>query len=248
MMRISTGIIRFSNQKKGGKEMMKKMMIRLTLVLALVALTTPVWAASCPDVLLADENLDAPSYYYAIDGNLKLSVNFPSYVTATITLPKLANFGDFEGFYFYSDNTLYDDLFYTYTEGLPIGTWEQNGCTIYIYFEDLVTMVQGLFVDSGIEVEPVGSTYTTAKISSRDGTNSGKLTLKFNVYSDIVDGNISITLTFKGYPTEFYYSSDKKASVKKGKASLSPEIKNFLSSALSKLPKKGAAPQLVPSH
>ena len=31
--------------------MMKKMMIRLTLVLALVAFTTPVWAASCPAVL-----------------------------------------------------------------------------------------------------------------------------------------------------------------------------------------------------
>ena len=78
--------------------MMKKMMIRLTLVLALVALTTPVWAASCPDVLTDDGD----GYYYAIDGNLKVSVNFPSYVTATITLPKLANFGDFEGFYFES--------------------------------------------------------------------------------------------------------------------------------------------------
>jgi hypothetical protein len=228
---------------------MKKLMIRLTLVLALVALTTPVWAASCPAVL----TYDGDGYYYAIDGSLKLSVNFPSYVTATITLPKLTNFGDFEGFYFGSDEYVYDDLLYNYTyddstgTGTPIGWYEQNGCTITIYFDDLVGMITTLLVDSGIDVEAVGSTKTTAKMAS-NGTNSGKLSLKFNIYSDIVDGNISISLTFKGYPTEYYYALDKRASVKKDKASLSPEIKNFLSSVISKLPKKGAAPQLVPSH
>jgi len=232
--------------------MMKKVMIRSILVLSLLVLTSPAWAATCGDVLTYDYD----GYYYAIDGNLKLTVTFTNYVTATITLPKLANFGDFEGFYFYyDDSSVSDDLLYGM--GIEaIAYWEQSGCNLYMDFGDLadqlVNMVAEYGADYGLEAEIVGSTSVTAKISSKDDTNSGKISIKINLYSDYVDGSISISLTFKGYPTE---AADKKVSLQRGKASMKPakpsfkpEIKNFLASVFSKLPKKGAVPQLIPSH
>jgi hypothetical protein len=227
----------------------KKMILGSILFVSVLTFSNPTWAASCSDVFMYD--YDQGGYYYAIDGSLKISANFPNYVTASISLPRLSNFGDFEGFYFGSDGYLWDDLLYNYTE-LPIGYWEQDGCTIYIDFGDLVGTIQTMFEGSGIAVEPVGSTTATAKIAS-DGSNSGKLSLKFNIYSDIVDGGISISLSFKGYPYELSgaYPLNKKASVKKDKASLNLEIKNFLSSVLSKLPRKGSSglgPRLLKSH
>ncbi len=235
------------------RKLMKKTMVGSILFLAVVALSNPVWAttSSCY-VYTADE--DMVGYY--IDGNLKLSITFTDYISATITLPKLANVMDLAGeygygeyFYYFSDGGLGDNLLYLMDPELfyYIGYWEQSGCNIYIDFSDLAYYVLDALAGMSVEAELGSSPATTAKISSRDGSNSGKITLKFYIYSPL-EGNLSVTLSYKGYPFEFSLDRKTAQSLMKGKSSVSPEIKNFLSSVFSKLPKKGADPGLIPSH
>jgi hypothetical protein len=245
-------------ERKMRKKRMKKMMISSILFLAIAVLSSPAWAtsSSCPDVYLYDDG-----YAYSITGSMKLSVTFKDYVSASVTLPNLGNlmelaggYGYGENFYFFSDNGIGDDLLYSLDKEAYyyIGEWTQSGCNLYMDFSILAGLLTDMLAAYGVEGEVTGSTKTTAKISSKDGTNSGKVSIGIAFYSPL-EGNLSVSLTFKGYP---FGSLDKKAAqsvkmskplVQRNKASLNPEIKNFLASVFSKLPKKGD-PGLLPSH
>lgn len=213
--------------------MIRKMLISSILFLAVVTSTNLTWATtgpSCSDMTGS----------YVIDGNLKLSVNFPNYVSATITLPKLANLGDIvgEAFYFYSDGTFGDQLLCSALgyDSCYFAPWEQyNNCTFAIDLSGVASYLLDMLSQYGVEAEVVGSTIVTGKIAG-NRTHSGKFTLKINIYSPM-EGNLSLSMSFKGYPV--VYDSLQK----KGKASVKPEIKNFFSSVLSMIPRKGTAPK-----
>lgn len=172
---------------------------------------------------------------YRIDGSLKVSVNFPDYVSATITLPKLMTLGIVAGeyFYFYDDHTFSDKLLESYL-GTELGLWEQNGCNFTIDLSNLAESLLELLADNDVTGEIVGSTTLTGKISTRDGTNSGKFSLKINVSSP-VQGSLSISLSFKGIPV----ASD--SMPQSGRSTINPQIKNFISSVFSSLPRKEAS-------
>jgi hypothetical protein len=235
------------------RKLMKRMVVSSILLLAVVALSGPAWAASASCyVYTADE--DFVGYY--IDGSLKLSITFTDYVSATITLPKLANVMDLAGeygygeyFYFFSDGGVGDNLLYLVDPDLfyYIGDWRQSGCNIYMDFSYLADYLVAALGEMGVDAGLGGPVTTTAKISSKDQTNSGKTTIKIYIYSPL-EGNLSVTLSFKGYPLEFSLDRKTTKSLMKGKSSVSPELKSFLSSVFSKLPKKGADPGLLPSH
>ena len=251
------------------------MMVVSILLLAVVTLSSPAWATpsstSCPSVLEYAYWSEEDGWYYSyynVGGNLKLTVTFNGYITASITLPKLENLtslGEEEGlseyFVFWPNNV--DDFSYggfgdTLLYGLSpdtfgvFGEWEQNGCNLYIDTSSLVYMLVDMMYEMGIEAEPSGSPKITAKVA-KDGTHSGKINIKLNFYSPI-SGSLSFSMTYKSYPlliNDPKLQKNKAAlrsNNQKNKTVLKSEIKNFLLSALSKLPKKGAVPQLAPSH
>jgi len=172
---------------------------------------------------------------YRIDGSLKVSVNFPDYVSATITLPKLMSLGIATGEYFYfdKDGIFSDKLLESYL-GTDLGHWEQNGCNFTINLSDLAESLLELLADNKVTGKIAGSPTLTGKISTRDGTNSGKFSLKIDVSSPI-QGSLSISLSFKGIPV----ASD--SIPQSGKSPINPQIKNFISSIFSSLPRKEAS-------
>jgi hypothetical protein len=99
---------------------------------------------------------------------------------------------------------------------------------------DLADSLLDLLADNDLEAEIIGSKTLTGKISTRDGTNSGKFSLKIDVISPI-KGSLSISLTFKGIPV----ASD--PIPQNGKSPITPQIKNFISSIFSTLPRKEAS-------
>jgi hypothetical protein len=212
--------------------MLKKMLVSSILFLTVVTLSNPAGAAtisSCPDL---------SGGMYLIDGSLKLSVNLTNYVSATITLPKLGNLGDMAGeiFYFFPGGTLGDELLYSYLKLEYFGYWEQSGCNFAVDFTDLANMLIVMANQYGIEAEIAGPTTVTGKISSRDGTNSGKISLKINILSPI-EGNLALSMSFKGYPVVY------ETLQKRGRPSLKPELQNFFSSVFSMISRKGATPK-----
>ena len=209
--------------------MLKKLFVLSIFFFSAAFASHPAEAASmsCPD--LAGK--------YRIEGNLKISVNFPDYISATITLPKLSSLSNNatgEYFYFYGDGVFTDTLMDEYLDA-GLGRWVQNGCSFTIDFLPLAqSFVAMLEDDYDMKGVVVGSTILTGKISTRDGTNSGRFTLKFDVSSPI-QGTLSISLSFKGIPV----ASD---SMSQGEPStLNPQIKNFISGIFSSLPRKEAS-------
>ena len=206
-------------------------MIGAILFLAMVASTNLTWAtpsSSCSDMTGS----------YVVDGSVKLPVNFPNYASATITLPKLANLGDLVGevFYFYGDGTFGDQLLCSAMgfDSCNFAPWEQyNNCTFAIDLSGIASYLLDMLSQYGVDAEVAGSTTVTGKIAS-NGTNSGKFNLKINIDSP-VEGNLSLSVSFKGYPVAY------DSLQKKNKSSLKPEIKNFLSSVLSMISRKGTA-------
>ena len=207
--------------------MLKKLIVLSIFFFSAVIASHPVEAAStsCPDL----------NGTYRIDGSLKVSVNFPDYVSATITLPKLMTLGIVAGehFYFYDDHTFSDKLLESYL-GTELGFWEQNGCNFTIDLSNLADSLIDMLADYNLKGEVVGSTVLTGKISTRDGTNSGRFSLKIDVSSP-VKGSLSISLSFKGIPVP----SD--SVPQSGKSPINPRIKNFISSIFSSLPRKEAS-------
>lgn len=213
--------------------MLKKLIVLSIFFFSAAIATHPVEAAStsCPDL----------TGTYRIDGSLKVSVNFPDYVNATITLPKLMSLGIVAGEYFYfkkddvtDDRVFTDKLLESYL-GTNLGHWEQNGCSFTINLSDLADSLLDLLADNDLEAEIVGSTTLTGKISTRDGTNSGKFSLKIDV-SSLVAGSISISLSFKGIPVASDPISQSADSL------INLQIKNFISGIFSILPRKEASP------
>jgi hypothetical protein len=209
------------------KTMLKKLIVLSIFFFLLTIASNPVEAASasCPDL----------TGKYRIDGSLKVSVNFPDFISATITLPKLMTLAIAAGEYFYFDKggVFTDELLDSYL-GTELGHWEQNGCNFTINLSDLADSLLDLLADNDLEAEIVGSKTLTGKISTRDGTNSGKFSLKIDVTSPI-KGSLSISLTFKGIPV----ASD--PIPQNGKSPITPQIKNFISSIFSSLPRKEAS-------
>ena len=209
--------------------MLKKLIVLSIFFFLLTIASNPVEAASasCPDL----------TGKYRIDGSLKVSVNFPDFISATITLPKLtrlSNNATGEYFYFYDDGIFTDTLLDEYLDA-GLGRWVQNGCSFTIDFlslaQSLVAMLEDDYDMKGVVV---GSTILTGKISTRDGTNSGKFSLKIDVSSPI-QGTISISLNFKGIPV----ASDSIS--QSGRSTINPQIKSFISSIFSSLPRKEAS-------
>ena len=211
--------------------MLKKLIVLSIFFFLLTIASNPVEAASasCPDL----------TGKYRIDGSLKVSVNFPDFISATITLPKLMTLGIAAEEYFYfkkdgtDDRVFTDKLLESYL-GTDLGHWEQNGCNFTINLSDLADSLLDLLADNDLEAEIIGSKTLTGKISTRDGTNSGKFSLKIDVISPI-KGSLSISLTFKGIPV----ASD--PIPQNGKSPITPQIKNFISSIFSSLPRKEAS-------
>jgi hypothetical protein len=208
------------------KTMLKRLIVLSIFFFLVTIASNPVQAAftSCPDL----------AGTYRIDGNLKISANFPDYVSANITLPKLMSLGIVAGEYFYFNvgGVFTDKLLDSYL-GTDLGQWEQNGCSFTIDLSDLADSLLDLLADNNLTGEIVGSTTLTGKISTRDGTNSGKFSLKINVSSP-VQGTLSISLSFKGIPV----ASD--SMPQSGRSTINPQIKNFISSVFSSLPRKEA--------
>ena len=208
--------------------MLKKLMLFSIFFFLVAIASSPVHAAftSCRDL----------TGKYRIDGSLKVSVNFPDIVSATITLPKLMSLGIATGEYFYFNEggVFTDELLDSYlgTE-LGLGQWEQNGCNFTIDLPSLANSLLDMLADNDLEAEIVGSTTLTGKISTRDGTNSGKFSLKINVSSP-VQGSFSISLSFKGIPVASDPISQSADSL------IDLQIKNFISGIFSILPRKEA--------
>jgi hypothetical protein len=214
------------------KTMLKKLIVLSIFFFSAAIVSHPAEAAStsCRDL----------TGTYRIDGSLKVSVNFPDYVSATITLPKLWSLGFVAGEYFYfekddvtNDRVFTDKLLESYL-GTELGTWEQNGCNFTIDLSPLANSLLDMLADNGFDAAIAGSTTLTGKISTRDGTNSGKFSLKIDVSSP-VQGTLSISLSFKGIPV----ASD--SMPQSGKSPIDPKIKNFISSIFSNLPRKEAS-------
>jgi hypothetical protein len=90
---------------KEEKTMIKKFAVVSILLISLMFVSTPAKAtptASCPSVLeyAWEDESGFLAAYYSIAGNLKLSITFKDYVSATITLPKLENLGELGGEWF----------------------------------------------------------------------------------------------------------------------------------------------------
>jgi hypothetical protein len=210
------------------KTMLKKLIVLSIFFFSAAIASHPVEAAStsCPPL----------TGTYRIDGNLKVSINFPDYVSATITLPKLSSLSNkATGEYFYfKDGGIFTDTLLDEYLGNELGHWEQNGCGFTIDLSDLVDSLIDMLADYDLKGEIVGSTVLTGRISTRDGTNSGKFSLKIDV-SSLVAGSISISLSFKGIPVSSDPISQSADSL------ISLQIKNFISGIFSILPRKEAS-------
>jgi hypothetical protein len=209
------------------KTMLKKLIVLSVFFFSAVIAAHPVEAAStsCPNL----------TGTYRIDGNLKISVNFPDYVNATITLPKLWSLGIVAGEHFYFENGggFSDELLESYLDIDELGRWVQTGCSFTIDLSSLANSLVDMLDENGFKADSVGSTMLTGKISTRDGTNSGKFSLKINVSSP-VGGSISISLSFKGIPVASDPISQSADSL------IDLPIKNFISGIFSILPRKEA--------
>lgn len=140
--------------------MVKKLIVLSIFFFSAAIATHPVEAAStsCPDL----------TGTYRIDGSLKVSVNFPDYVTATITLPKLWSLGFVAGEYFYFDDGggFSDKLLESYLDIDELGRWVRTGCSFTIELLPLANSLLIMLADNGFKAEIVGSTMLTGKISA----------------------------------------------------------------------------------
>jgi hypothetical protein len=218
--------------------MLRKLIVVSILFLSITIVSNPARAASCT-VYQYNEDTGG-GYYYSIAGSLKLSVTFNNYLSATITLPNLQNLGTVvsENFYFDNYGYVYDDLLYNYAGGSDLGTYSQSGCNVTIDFTDAADAMVSLLSSLGIAAEVSSSTTATAKISSKDGSNSGKVSININITSPL-QGSASVQLTFKGTP----YAISSASLPQRGKSSIKPELEKFLKGVFSLLPRKDAAPQ-----
>ena len=175
-----------------------------------------------------------------------MSVSFPDYVTASISLPKLGNLGDVSGevFYFFDGGYLGDELLYSYLGWDYFAYWEQNGCNFTIDYSEFADYLLQTLYDAGVDAEITGPTTVTGKIAS-NGSNSGKFSININLYSPL-EGKLSVSMNFKGYPASSLASLPKG-----GSPSIKAQVKDFMSKFLSSLPRKGTGrggPPLLKSH
>jgi hypothetical protein len=180
---------------------MKRLMLASILLLSLTLMLTsaPAWAVATVTATSTCKSVSGQTF--SVAGSVKITVNFPDYATATITLPKLENVVGAAGetFVFGADGKLSDEILDSFLDITYFGTWKQDGCNIAVDFTYGAEKVVSALAELGIDAEIVPPTTTTAKISTKDGTNSGKLTIKINILAPY-EGTLSIQVTFKGIP------------------------------------------------
>jgi hypothetical protein len=129
---------------------------------------------------------------WSMSGNLKVAVNFPGYLNATITVPNVANFG--EEFCFLSGGSFEESLL-----GIT-STWEQTGNTFSVNVRDQLgalrdTIVQqyGNYIQS---IEIVDASLTGTVAGNR--LKSTKLLIVIQVRVLDKEGRITISSSLKG--------------------------------------------------
>lgn len=219
--------------------MFKKIFAISILLLSLVAFSNSAWAV-----------WDLSDTAYSISGSLTVKANFPNLVTATVTLPKVQNLGEY--FIFYSDNTFEGELIgtlfgllggdsYSYPEW-----YEDSKGNFTVYLDTLVEEFASSLTDLGVDV-----TYKTPNITGKvdsKGNISGKLNMVLNLgidtsgsdfYTDYITGSITITTSYKGtYDPDFFYYSLSQGKKASGGMSAKKIVGDFIASIKSQLPKK----------
>ncbi len=187
---------------------------------------------------------------YWISGSLTVKANFPNLVTATVTLPKVQNLGEY--FIFYSDGTFEGELIGTLF-GLLGGDlysypwWEEDSKGNFtVHLDDLVDEFASSLTDLGLDVS-----YKTPNITGKvdkNGNISGKLNMVLNLgidtsgsdfYTDYITGSITITTSYKGtYDPSFFSYSLKQGKKASSGMSAKKILGDFITSIKSQLPKK----------
>ncbi len=215
---------------------MKKIILISIIVLTIFAVTVPANATSSYGNSISGK-------IYDIYGKLTVSINIKDYISLSVTLPKVEKYREFFGFHssgYFVDlllNTAFSSDYGSYIEP---PTWQQNGNNFIVDLTSLVSDIDYM-LNQYVEVNgsPTKSPYITGKVGSNANSISGKLALGWNVSTNVeelgtVSGTITITMTYKGYPSTYY---DWQAAKDKS-TSLRGAIKRTLDQALSTLPKK----------
>ena len=223
--------------------MFKKMLIISLLSLSIFTFSNLTWATS---VVSLDDTV------WLIDGNFKTTINFPNYMSLTVTLPKLANFQQFgvSEIFFFDGNGDFEDtlLLLGGEQGLtvPLPTWNQKGLNFTVDITEIADAIAESLGDY-VSGEPSKPPVFSGKIASNGLSISGKFTLNYKISigaetESPINGTLSITFTFKGKP-EPDSGSLSLSKAKNGMASRLPVIKNIISDIKSLIPRKGGLPK-----
>ncbi len=215
---------------------MKKIILISIIVLSIFAVTIPANATSYGSSISGQ--------LYDIYGKLTVSINIKDYISLSVSLPKVEKYHEFFGFH--DSGYFYDLLLMTafssdYGSYIEPPTWQQNGNTFVVDLSGLVSDIDNMlnqYVD--VNGSPTKSPYITGKVGSNAKRISGKVSLGWQVSTYVeelggtVSGTITITMTYKGYPSTYWHW----AAAKDKSSSLKGALKRAIDQAFSTFPKK----------